>query len=252
MKYFQIIILLILLNSEVLFSRDSAYPLENGVRHMGVFQPRMYGMNNNIELSTHPFLFLVKPNIQLKKFHGEINGYGLASRYSFNYPTPLLKLLQRDGIGGLLANDPDIGKVPHLFVFQSECLITKEFSNYTLTGKFGMSICPGCDLDSRHLIDYDLVYHRMALYHYGMGANMGFDIDYIHSKKIIMKADVDMFIIPQEKMFLEHKFLLSYNLTTKYILSVGYKYSYGYYPFNIEEGLWNMFPLLDISWQWSR
>ena len=252
MKYFQIIILLILLNSEVLFSRDSAYPLENGVRHMGVFQPRMYGMNNNIELSTHPFLFLVKPNIQLKKFHGEINGYGLASRYSFNYPTPLLKLLQRDGIGGLLANDPDIGKVPHLFVFQSECLITKEFSNYTLTGKFGMSICPGCDLDSRHLIDYDLVYHRMALYHYGMGANMGFDIDYIHSKKIIIKADVDMFIIPQEKMFLEHKFLLSYNLTTKYILSVGYKYSYGYYPFNIEEGLWNMFPLLDISWKWSR
>jgi len=97
-----------------------------------------------------------------------------------------------------------------------------------------------------------LAYPRMALYHYGMGGNMGLDWDYIHSEKVFLKADVDMFFLPKEKMFLEHKLLLSYNLTKKYILSIGYKYSYGYYPFNKGEGLWNLFPLLDLSWQWSK
>jgi hypothetical protein len=236
----------------ILFGRDFAYPLENGVRQMGIFQPRIYGMQNNIELSTHPILFLIKPNIRMKKFHGEINGFGLASRYSFDYPTALLNLFQRDGIGGLLADDPDIGKVPHLFVFQGEWLVTKKLPHYSFTGKMGMSICPGCNLDSRHLIDYDLIYPRMALYNYGMGVNMGIDLDYIYLEKIVIKADVDIFFIPHEKMFLEHKLLFSYNLTKKYTLTAGYKYSYGYYPFNIEKGLWNLFPLLDISWQWSR
>ena len=219
---------------------------------MRLFQPLAYGMKNNMELSTHPILFLIKPNVQLKKFHGEINGLGLAFRYSFDYPTLLIRLFQRDGIGGLLADDSDIGKVPHFFVFQSECLVTKKFPHYSFTGKLGMSLCPGCDLDSRHVIDYDLIYPRMALYHYGMGGNTGLDIDYIYSEKIFIKADVDMFFIPHEKMFLEHKLLFSYSLTKKYVLTVGYKYSYGYYPFNIKEGLWNLFPLLDLSWQWSR
>ena len=75
-----------------------------------------------------------------------------------------------------------------------------------------MSLCPGCEMDMRHLIDYDLIYPRMALYHYGMGANMGADLDYVHSEKINMKADVDILLLPEEQAFLEHKFLFHYNL----------------------------------------
>ena len=252
MQYFQLISLLFFLNSAVLFSRDYAYPLEQGQIQMGFFQPRIYGMKNNVEISTHPILFLVKPNIRLKKFHRDINGFGLASRYSFDYPTPILKFIQRDGIGGLLANDPDIGEIPHLLVLQGELLVTKIISNYSLTGKLSLSICPGCELDSRHLIDYDLAYPRMALYHYGIGSNMGLDWNYIHSEELSLKVDIDMFFIPKEKMFLEHKLLLSYNVTKKYIFSAGYKYSYGYYPFNRLEGLWNLFPLIDLSWRWKK
>ena len=252
MKYFQLISLLFLLNSEVLLSGDNAYPLENGVRQMGVSQPRIYGMKNNLEVSTHPILFLIKPNFQVKKFHGEFKGIGLASRYSFDYPTQLLKFIQRKGKYGILSTDPDIGEIPHLFVFQGEGLVTKILANYSLTGKVGISTCLSCKLDSRHLIDYDLAYPRMALYHYGIGANVGLDLDYIYSKKISLKADMDMFFLPEENMFLEHKFLLSYNLTKKYTLTTGYKYSYGYYPFNKLEGLWNLFPLLDLSWQWEK
>ena len=252
MKIIRYTFIVIILHMSFLFSGDYAYPLKEGKRQLGVYQPLLYGMKNNLEVSTHPILFFIKPNFRLKKFYREINGFGLASRYSFDYPTPLLRILQKEGIGGLLSNPNDVGKIPHLLVLQCELLATKNISTYSLTTKLGMSTCLGCELDRRHLIDYDLAYPRMALYHHGIGANMGLDLDYIFSEIISLKADMDMFFLPEENMFLEHKLLLSYNFTKKYILSAGYKYSYGYYPFNKLEGLWNLFPLLDLSWNWEK
>ena len=244
--------IVIILNLKFLFPADYAYSLENGVRKMGVFQPRIYGMKNNVEVSTHPILFFIKPNFRVKKFHREINGFGLAYRYSFDYPTYLLRILQKDGIGGLLANDPDVGKVPNLIVLQGEWLATKKMSNYSLTGKLGLSTCLGCKLDNRHLIDYDLAYPRMALYHYGIGSNMGLDWDYTLSEIISMKVDMDLLFLPEEHAFIEHKFLFYYTFSEKYTLSGGYKFCYGYYPFSKEQGLWNLFPLLDLSWKWEK
>ena len=119
----------------VLLADDTAYPLENGKRQMGIFQPCIYGMNNNLEISTHPLLFFVKPNVKLKKFYIEINGLGLASRYSFDYPTPLLKILQKEGIRGFLSNPNDVGEIPHLLVFQGELLATKFFTQYSINVK---------------------------------------------------------------------------------------------------------------------
>ena len=56
---------LILVIAGILIGGDTAYPLESGQRQMGVFQPRIYGMNNNLEISTHPLLFFVKPNVKV-------------------------------------------------------------------------------------------------------------------------------------------------------------------------------------------
>ena len=219
---------------------------------MGVFQPRIYGMKNNLEISTHPFFFFVKPNVKVKKFHGEYKRIGIASRYSFDYPTLLIKLLQRDGIGGIFADDPDIGKVPQLFVFQGEWLATKQMSKYNITTKLGMSICPDCKIDSRHLADYPLTYPRMALYHYGIAANCGLDWDVTHSEKLEIKTDIDLFFIPEEKVFLENKLLFTYQLSDKYALSGGYKLTHGFYPFSTSKGRWDVFPLLDLSWSWGK
>ncbi len=252
MKIILQISFMLLVVGGILLANDTAYPLENGQRQMGVFQPRIYGMNNNLEISTHPLLFFVKPNVKLKKFYKEINGFGLASRYSFDYPTPLFKMLQKKGIGGLLSNPNDVGKIPHLIVLQGELLATKIFTKHSVTAKLGMSTCLGCALDSRHLIDYDLAYPRMALYHHGIGANMGLDLDYIYSEKISLKADGDLLFLPEENVFIEHKFLIHYTLSSNYTLSGGYKYSYGYYPFNKRESLWNLFPLFDLSWRWNK
>ena len=58
-------IILILLPFNFIFGRDYAYPLKQGDRQMGIFQPRIYGVKNNIEISTHPVLFFIKPNCKI-------------------------------------------------------------------------------------------------------------------------------------------------------------------------------------------
>ena len=247
MKYYYRISILLYIG--LLFSRDTAYPLENGQRQMGVFQPRIYGMNNNLEISTHPLLFFVKPNVKVKKYHGEYKGLGMASRFSFDYPTPLLKLIQREGKFGILSKDPDIGDIPNLFVFQGELLVTKKSADYSLTGKAGLSICPGCELDKRHLVDLPLTYPRMTVYHHGFASNVGLDLDYIYSEKISLKTDIDLFIIPDEDVFIENKFMINYQFSPKYTLTGGVKLTQGTYPFGKQV---DIFPLIDLSWRWEK
>ena len=240
---------LIIVVTGILLAGDTAYPLENGQRQMGVFQPRIYGMNNNLEISTHPLLFFVKPNIKVKKHHGEYKGLGMASRFSSDYPTPLLKLIQREGTFGILAKDPDIGDIPNLFVFQEELLVTKQSADYSITGKAGLSICPGCEIDKRHLVDLPLAYHRMAVYHYGFASNVGLDLDYIYSEKISLKTDIDLFFISGEDVFIENKFMINYQFSPKYTLTGGIKLTQGTYPFGKQR---DIFPLIDLSWKWEK
>ena len=232
-----------------LFPGDYAYSLENGTRQMGVFQPSIFGMKNNLEVCTHPILFLIKPNVQVKKFHGEFKGIGLASRYSFDYSTQLLKLIQREGKFGILSKDPDIGKIPNLFLIQGEWLVTKKLTDFSLTGKLGISICPGCELDKRHLVDLPLAYPRMAIFHYGIAANSGFDLNYNYSENISIKTDLDLLFLPEEDIFFEHKLLFNYQFSTKYTLSVGYKLTHGNYPYGKQV---DIFPLIDLSWKWKK
>ena len=240
---------LILVVAGFLLAGDTAYPLENGQRQMGVFQPRIYGMNNNLEISTHPLLFFVKPNVKVKKYHGEYKGLGMASRISFDYPTPLLKLIQREGIFGILSKDPDIGDIPNLFVFQGELLVTKMSADYSLTGKAGLSICPSCEIDSRHLIDLPLAYPRMLVYEKGLSTNIGLDFYYDYSEKIFLKTDIDIFFILGKDVFIENKFMINYQFSQKYTLTGGAKITQGTYPYGKQL---DIFPLIDLSWSWER
>ncbi|MDP6852791.1 MAG: hypothetical protein QF472_02445 [Candidatus Marinimicrobia bacterium] len=237
--------------SQLLIGRDFAYPLSEGQRSNGVFQPKIYGLKNEFEISTHPILFLIKPNVKVKKYLGENYGMGMAVRTSLDYPTPLLKLLQRKKIGGMLADDPAVGKVPFLLLLSCEILATKKLGDKHFTGKVGLSLCPGCELDERHIIDLPLAYPRMAVYHSGIGTNFGVDYDFSINEKLKLKTDLDLLIIPNKTLFTEHKLLVTYPLSEKYNLSAGYKFVNGVYPFSQGDSRWDFYPLFDLSWQWE-
>ena len=36
-------------------------------------------------------------------------------------------------------------------------------------------------------------------------------------------------------------------------INIGYKFTYGHYPPNMEgENWWNIFPLMDLTWTWKK
>ena len=160
-----------------------------------------------------------------------------------------MKLIQREGKLGILSKDPDIGDIPNLFVFQGELLVTKKSVNYSLTGKAGLSICPGCEIDSRHLVDLPFAYPRMLVYEKGLSTNIGLDYDYIYSEKIALKTDIDLFFISDKDVFVENKFMINYQFSPKYTLTGGVKLTQGTYPFGKQL---DIFPLIDLSWSWEK
>ena len=242
-----LLLTLIISNSSTLLSKDFAYIKSPGMHSIGIFQPYSFNLNKNLEFSTHPLLFLVKPNIKIKVFHKEKKGLGIATRFSLDYTTHLLRLIQGRGYFNLIAEDPSIAKINNLIILKEELLLTKVFITASVTGKVGFAICPNCNMDRRYLIDYDLIYPRMAILHYGSKINLGLDWEYYNSNDMSFLFDIDLIFLPKEKTFLEHKLLLHYSISKKYIISGGYKFSYGYYPFSKHEGLWNLFPLIDIK-----
>ena len=246
------LILIIISIIGFVFPTDIAYTLNTNEREIGVFQPFKYGIKNDVEISIHPILFFIMPNFSIKKYHKNFNNIGISSRYGINYPTYIINLLKKDGIGGFLSNENNIKKVPHFLTFRGEILATQRNSNHSITTKIGATICSGSNLDERDIIEYDLIYPRMTIYKYGWGTNIGIDWNYNFLHNLRFKSDLDLLLIKEEKPFIEHKLIIDYSLSDNIIISSGYKLSYGYYPFNIKTGLFNLFPIIDIKWKWKK
>ena len=72
MKHIYIKFLVIILLFRIGYSKDSALPIGNNNRQISLFQPYILGFEN-LEISTHPLLFLMKPNLKIKKYYGSKN-----------------------------------------------------------------------------------------------------------------------------------------------------------------------------------
>ncbi len=239
--------LIILLFLGIFFSNDNALTIGDNNRQIGLFKPFIIG-TPEIEISTHPLLFLIKPNFKIKKYLGKRHNLDFAGRFGFDYPSLLLKTLEREGTGGVLSIDETIDPIPHLFILSSELLLTKKIAALQITNKIGLSLCPGCDLDSRNIIDLPIIYPRMKLYDSKILQNVGLDIKYFVSEKIKINTDLDFLIIPKENTFIEHKLLFNYFLSKKISFTTGYKLVYGKYPYG---KYLDLFPLLDITFYWT-
>ena len=93
---------------------NTAYLLEKGQKEIGICHPWRLGKTDNMEFSIHPILGFVIPNFKMKgklySSENTDNSYFL----KLTYPTPLLNMVQKKGIGGLIAEDPKFEKIPHI------------------------------------------------------------------------------------------------------------------------------------------
>ncbi len=219
----------------------------------GLFGPLRYGRSEQVEWSLNPALALVIPNIAVKLARKELGNWQMAWRISAHYPTLLLRTLTREGTGGVLSPDPTIPQVPHLLFSRGEVLLSRRMGAGTLvTVKGGLALAlKAGEFDARHSIDLPVIFPRMAAYRNGYQLNLG--IDLLQELPVIKRiwVDVDLFITPgfDQPLAFEHKGLTVLSRKGRLGLLVGYKLTWGDYPFGAQ---WHLLPLVDLQWTKQR
>ena len=258
-----------LASGEARWQAHSAYMIQPKKWEIGLYQPFRYGYSKSLEASVHPLLFFVIPNVSFKMKMEDFNSSKVANRTTFIYPTPLLNMVARKGIGGLI--DPNIIMPPMLGVSTS-LLMSKELVGFGFTSKIGVDIgITFGELDSRSNIDLPIIYHRLEVFHNKWGIHTGFDITKAITKKINMLIDIDLRYLPslikvkEERSYsmrlgdhsIEHKFLLIWYASKNLRIMTGYKLVNGDYPYGAETRILPYVPMLEswapiIEFQWSK
>ena len=231
---------------ENLWSSGTAHTLPQGRWEKGLFQPLRFGLSDTKELRLNPLISLLAPHIHLKVSRRPVGGWQRAYRYGIISPTPLLRMVQREGTGGFLAVDPDIGEVPWMVMIRQEVLLSRPWSRGLVTLKGGVAIAlGGGDIDSRLQIELPVIYPRLALYHSGYQLNFGLDVSTLLSKRLVLLGDVDLFLAPAlDGPAWEHKGVMQWNKSDRLQLSFGYKLTYTPFPWGAQ---WHLIPLFDLQ-----
>ncbi|MEA1880839.1 MAG: hypothetical protein U9N31_00325 [Candidatus Marinimicrobia bacterium] len=136
------IILLCMFNGLLLaetksWDTHSAYLLPQKRWEVGLFQPFRFGHSEMIEYSTFPLWFFVMPNVSIKRIESDMAGFNRASRFKLVYPTPLLNMLARTGIGEM--KDPNF-QMPPMLGLSASWLMSKPMAGLDLTLKGGLDL----------------------------------------------------------------------------------------------------------------
>ncbi|RAL23123.1 hypothetical protein DL240_09580 [Lujinxingia litoralis] len=226
------------------FVGGTALLVEEGRWELGLFGPLRYGLIEKVELATHPLWFFVAPNLQAKFNLGQRGRWHLASKAQLTYPTPLLRLLSREGIGGILPSDR---AVPHLVSLQAELLATRAYGEHLLTYGLGVQVLPRVGASEMVSIDLPFVYPRTAAaFGWATGIAQVQAQGPIY-KKLGYQADVRAFVYPgiEGAFAVEQGAGLRLTTSERFMAQAGYRFSYAGYPFGT---MTNIAPTVELAW----
>ncbi|MBN1465120.1 hypothetical protein JXA02_05115 [candidate division KSB1 bacterium] len=234
------------------WSTGTAHLLPENRAEIGAFQPLRYGYSESLEFSAHPVLFFIMPNFSVKWAHHPIGGFAVASQHGLSHPSPMLRLVGRPGIGGLIS--PEF-PIPAILSFQNELLLSRTIRGthlFTASLALNFALKSG-PLDPRTTIDLPIVYNRSSVYYNDYGFKLGTDIKGKLAGRWMYLLNGDWYYYPKApvniNMAFEQKGLLFWNRSAGFQLCAGYVLSYCEYPFG---GQWHLLPLLDVQWAWPR
>ena len=252
-----------------IWGSHSAYIMPTKAWSVGIFQPFRYGLSDNLETSFHPGWFFIVPNASFKMPLSDMGSFKAATRVSLVYPTPLLNMISREGIGGLI--DPNLTTPPMLGV-SSSLLLSKEVFGINTTSKLGVDIgLVMGELDTRSNIDLPIVYHRLEVFHNKWGLHAGLDLVKDVTNELGLFLDLDLRLLPdldkdnggQEYSMhsgdysIEHKLFAVWKRSNRFRVLAGYKLVTGDYPYGKQTRLLPYIPMLEkwgpiIEMQWAK
>ncbi|NLP10766.1 hypothetical protein GX408_10265 [bacterium] len=214
---------------------------------IGLWGPLRYTWSNNVEISTHPLWFLILPNASLKWSHGTLCGWQILSQHGFFCPTWMLRLIRREGIGGILSPEFEI---PFLLGLNHRVYFRKVVCK-RLTAAWSLGLGVGLKtaaLDERTTIDLPVVYPRMNVFYHGYNWTTSLNLQGPARRRWSWSLDNQALVCPTARagFAYEMKGLLYWQPTPSFQIRFGYLLSYAEYPFGSQ---WHLLPLLDLHWR---
>ena len=146
------------------WSGQRAETIPRGRYEVGVFSPLRYGLSERVELRTHPLAMFVLPNLAAKIQWDSLGPWRLSTHHGFHIPTLMLRLLAREGTGGVL---PDPSIIPFILGLENGFVATAQIPNapHWVTITSGVSIAPRFAEADFPTIDLAVIYPRTMAYH---------------------------------------------------------------------------------------
>jgi hypothetical protein len=212
---------------------------------LGLFTASRYGLTKNLELSAHPLMFFLMPQVKLKVGWGNFSGFHLATEHGIFYPTMAMRLVAAKGTGGLIS--PEF-TIPQMFSVANRLLVSYQpfrASMLTVHGGIAFAIKFG-PLDPRTTIDMPLIYPRLAVFYNQPEFDAGIDFRGQFIPRLGWLFNVENFIVcgTEQNYFMENKGVLAYTSKKQSLrIEAGYKLCFGRYPAGPQ---WHLLPVLDI------
>lgn len=226
------------------FAGGTAHQLEQGSWEVGLFGPLRYGVSDSVELSAHPLLFFVVPNLQAKIGWTGEGSTQVATVHSVTYPTMLMRLLAMEGAGGVLPPDRAI---PQILSIRNEVVITQEMGAHLLTGAVGVQVGPRMGESELISIDLPVVYPRTAAFFTTFTALSRLQVQGPIAGSLGYRTGAKFFVYPgaEGSFAAEIDARLQWRSSGSWMIQAGVVGSLAGYPFGLGADL---LPLADIMW----
>lgn len=225
------------------WSTATAYTIPAGTLEAGLLQPVRYGFRSRIELSTS-LSSLVSPGIEVKIGWGRRGSWRLASQHSINYPTPLLRLVSREGIGGML---PPATKVPHLLSLRSRVLVTRALARrHWITVDAGIRWALWAGDHEMTTLDLPILYPRTASFQGDPVLQVGGRLDGYGGRALGYALGGNVFFVTgAAHLTFEQTGLVIFRPLRRFAPFAGYRWISGGYPFGVQR---HVLPLAGFRW----
>lgn len=138
---------------------QSAHTLPEGRLQLSLFQLSRYGLTDDIELATQPFLFIY-PRIELKARVYSRGDFHLAARASLAYPTWLMRSFVGEGALALL---PQGTHIPQALIIEPSVIGTLDLApGHELSATLGVTVAPRASWRDVPQLDFPFLYARFA------------------------------------------------------------------------------------------
>ncbi|MCX6230587.1 MAG: hypothetical protein NTZ33_03490 [Bacteroidetes bacterium] len=215
---------------------------------MNFFDESAYGLTNSIEISSNLPMGLLMPQFSIKKYWLNVQGLSIASKHGIFYPSPFLRTVAREGIGGLISPEFDI---PQMIAISNQIILSySPFKKSIFSGFAGFKFAlKSSTLDERTTIDLPYIYPRLAVFYSQPEIDAGIDFRGSIIKWMGWQFNTTTFLFMNttENYFQETNLSLTYtSKKQKFKFIGGSKLCYGKY---VPGPQWHLLPMFSFAFK---